>query len=237
MVVEDERLPRAELRAMLEAEGVDVVGEADSVATGLHVIKQLEPELVLLDIQLGRETAFDLLDRLDVDCDIIFVTAYDHHAVKAFELNAIDYLLKPVEQDRLREALGRLAAPDKDESSEDPQAAAVPAPYLAGDRLFVKASDRWRFLRVDEISVVEAAGDYTRLRLMDGGEVLLSRPVKEWEERLPGDRFVRIHRSTIVNLDHVTKVDEWFNHTFQVHVKGIERPYSMSRRYAARLKR
>lgn len=227
VVVEDERLPRMELCSMLAREAVKVVGEAASVDEALTVIDEHGPDLVFLDIQLGRETAFDLLERTEADFDVIFVTAYDEHAIRAFQVNALDYLLKPVDPDRLKKALARMASG----SQPDDQ-----VPLELEDRLFVKVSNGWRFLKIGNIKVIQAAKDYTRLRLADGAEIHIAKPIREWQDRLPSQAFARIHRSTIVNLEYVLKVDEWFNRTYQVHVEGIEKPFSMSRRNAQRLK-
>ncbi|MEZ4416106.1 MAG: LytTR family DNA-binding domain-containing protein [Gemmatimonadota bacterium] len=230
VVVEDERLPREELCAMLGAEGIEVVGQAATVDEAVRIIGAKRPDLVFLDIQLGRESAFDVLEHSDEPFDVIFVTAYDQHAVRAFEVNALDYLLKPVNPERLREALGRL---ESEEAITGPDALESLAP---DDRLFLKVGSKWRFLRIDTIRVIEASGDFTRVRLLDGADLLIGKSLREWEARLPDRLFVRIHRSTIVNLDQVRRIDEWFNRTFQVHMEGIPEPYAMSRRYAARLK-
>jgi len=230
VVVEDERLARVELCALLEREpGVTVVGEAEGVDEALAVIARERPDLVFLDIQLGRENGFDVLERSDSDFDVIFVTAYDQHAVRAFEVSAVDYLLKPVHAGRLSEALRKAG------EAADWAATALP-PLDAEDRLFVKAGQHWRFLKVDTIKVIESAGDFTTVHTTAGAEILIARPLREWEARLPNRLFSRIHRSTIVNLEWVERVDEWTNQTFQVRMKGMPAPYAMSRRYAARLK-
>ncbi len=230
VVVEDERLPRVELCALLAEEGVRVVGTAATVDEAVSCIEEHEPDVVFLDIQLGRESAFDIFDRTRADFTVIFVTAYDQHAVRAFELNALDYLLKPVEPERLRAALGRLS---EGPVSDPPVTTERLQP---GDRLFVRADNRWRFLKIDDVYAIEASRDYARLRMADGASLLLPRPLRDWEAKLPPSSFVRIHRSTIVNLGFVTDVEEWFNRTYLVHVRGIKKPYTMSRRYASRLK-
>jgi len=209
---------------------VAVAGEAFSVESAIERIGALRPDLVFLDIQLGDGTGFEVLERIPVTFDVVFVTAYDAHALKAFEVNALDYLLKPVNADRLAAAIHRLDA-----------GSAITAPRDEGalerdDRIFVRANTGWRFLEISTIRLIEAAGDFTRLYVSDGSVFLLGKPLREWEERLPARLFVRIHRSVIVNLAHVLKVDEWSGQTFHVHVKGIDTPFPMSRRYAARLR-
>jgi two-component system LytT family response regulator len=230
VVVDDERLARVELCSLLAGEpGFSVVGEAANVTDALALIAKERPDLVLLDIQLGHETGFDILERTDATFDLIFVTAYDRHAVRAFEVNAVDYLLKPVNATRLKEALRRLDDPP----SGSP---ATEQAWEADDRVFIRIRDRWHFLKISSITAIEAAGDFTTVRVKDGTDILFSKSLREWEARLPGKIFARIHRSTIVNLEFVERVDEWTGQTFQVQVKGVAKPYAMSRRYAARLK-
>lgn len=231
LVVDDERLARMELRSMLAAHPeIHVVGEAAGVGEALAMISSARPDLLFLDIQLGQETGFDLLTQTEPTFDVIFVTAYDEHAIRAFEVNAADYLLKPVRADRLASALEHL---DGDPGHTDRD---VP-PLDLSDRLFVKTGDRWQFLQVGAIVAIEARGDYTRVRTTDGATVLLGKALRLWERQLPERTFVRIHRSTMVNLDHVDRVEEWSGQTFHVHLRGVAQPYQMSRRYAARLKR
>lgn len=230
LVVEDERLPRRELCALLEERGVEVVAEADSVATARAAIRRERPDLVFLDIQLGRETAFDLLEAETGTFDVVFVTAYDRYAVRAFEVNAVDYLLKPVDPDRLSEALDRLDRPPTETTPDDPPGVTLE------DRLFLRAGKRWKFVRVADIVAIEADGDYTRVRLRGADDLMLGRSLRTWETLLPSRPFARIHRSTLVNLNYVIRVDEWFNRTFRVHVQGIDEPYAMSRRYARRMR-
>jgi two-component system LytT family response regulator len=231
LVVEDERLPRRELCSLLAERGVEVVAQADSLASARAALAEHRPDLVFLDIQLGKETAFDLLEQVEADFDVIFVTAYDRYALRAFEVNAVDYLLKPVDPVRLDEALARLNGGGSDERT-----GAEPQALTLADRLFLKDGRRWTFVPVEAIRVIEADGDFTLIRTTDGRAIMLGRSLRAWEAVLPSETFVRIHRSTIVNLDHVTDVEEWFNRTFRVHVAGRETPYAMSRRHAAKLR-
>jgi len=230
LVVDDERLARVELRAMLAAHPeIQVIGEAAGVEEALTTIARDRPDLVFLDIQLGHETGFDLLARTEPTFEVIFVTAYDEHAIRAFEVNAADYLLKPVRADRLASALERLEAGPRSDGADAPR-------LELEDRLFVRAGTQWRFLQVAAIISIEARGDYTRLRTVDGAALLLGKALRIWERQLPERTFVRIHRSTIVNLDQVDRVEEWSGQTFHVYLRGVPEPYQMSRRYAARLK-
>lgn len=230
LLVEDERLTRKDLRDMLAGmPEVVVVGEAGTLSEAVQMIKEHDPELVFLDIRLGRESGFDLLSRVEARFDVVFVTAFDEFAVKAFEMGAVHYLLKPVELEPLQEALRRI------ELKQLPKVTAE-SRFVEGDRLFVHSGTEWRFLEVNTIKWIEAVGDYSRLHLTEGRPMLLHRPMREWEARLPKRIFRRVHRSVIVNLDHVQRVEEWSASTFHLYLKGLAEPVRMSRRYAARLK-
>ena len=230
LLVDDERLARAELRSLLAPhEQVDIVGEADSLEAAVECIERLHPDLVFLDIQMPGGSGFDLLDRVRLDARIIFVTAFDAHALRAFEVNALDYLLKPVSPDRLAQALERLAVEDL-----------TPEPPVrrlqAGDRLFIQVDGQMRFIALDQIKVIAALGDYSEIWTVDGRKGLAQKPLKSWEQRLPEQDFVRIHRSTIVHMGHVERVEDWFHAAYRVYVRGIAEPFVMSRRYASRIK-
>jgi two-component system LytT family response regulator len=234
LIVDDERLARAKLHGMLEqhTDLVTVVGEADSIAAAVALVEDEQPDVVFLDIQLPGESGFDLLHRTEAAFRVVFVTAFDQHAIRAFEVNALDYLLKPVSPARLRSALERLAA-DPDDEDEQPDAT---APLTYEDHLFLAAADRPRFVQVSQLVCIEAAGAYTTLRLAGGAQVLVQQSMHVWEARLPAAYFARIHRSTIINLSAVERVDKWYNYAFRVHLRGLDEPLTMSRRYAARLK-
>jgi two-component system, LytTR family, response regulator len=229
LIVDDERIARRDLRELLvTVPDVSVVGEAGSLEEATRMIREHDPELVFLDIQLGRESGFDLLSGKEARFEVIFVTAFDQHALRAFDLGAAHYLLKPVEPAKLRTAIKRILSHDV--------APRDATPFKEGDRLFVKVVNTWRFIEIRAIRYIEADGDYSTVYLADGTNCLLSRPMREWEVRLPERLFRRIHRSTIVNLEFVVKVEEWSVSTFYVHVRGSAAPLKMSRRYAVRLK-
>jgi two-component system LytT family response regulator len=230
LIVDDERLARKDLRSLLvEHQNIEIVGEADNVGTAVELIKKSEPDLVFLDIQMPGESGFDLLEKLDISARIIFVTAFDEYAIKAFEVDAIDYLLKPVSPERLRTALERA------------QKGSVLLPEAKGklkfeDTMFLMLNTNLKFIRVNNIVCIQAAGDYSELFLSDMKKGLVQKSMMEWEERLPENHFCRIHRATIINLDHLLRIEEWFNNSYQVFLKGIEAPFSMSRRYVSKLK-
>jgi two-component system LytT family response regulator len=233
VIVDDERLARRELRTLLE-EGhsteVHIVGEAASVEEAARKIHATDADLVFLDITLGRESGFDLLPLLGEDVDVVFVTAHDQYAVRAFEVNALDYLLKPVVPGRLAIAVQRLSGPA-------PAAPAAARRLDYDDRLFLRLDERRRFVRVSEIMAIESDGDNSYLHLAPRpSRARAAKPLREWEERLPERHFVRIHRSTIINLDFVDRVDEWSHGSVMVFLRGIQEPFTMSRRYGARVR-
>ena len=230
IIVDDERLARKELRSMLaEHEIIDVVGDAETVTQAAELVHAKKPDVLFLDIQLPGETGFDLLEKITHPCQIIFVTAFDAYAIRAFEVNALDYLLKPINPARLAQAIERLMIPDS--------ASAAPARALEyEDRLFIEVDERSRFLKVSDIIVISAMGDYSQIFSSDGQKSLVLKPLKDWEERLPAKHFTRIHRSTIINVDYVERVENWFNRSYRIHIRQLAEPLVMSRRYAARFK-
>jgi two-component system LytT family response regulator len=229
LLVDDERLARRELRRLLQAHPeVEIVGEAEAVAPALELVERLTPDVVFLDIQMPGESGFDLLEQARTPFRVVFVTAFDRHALRAFEVNALDYLLKPVHPRRLARALERL----RDSTPPKPATRALDL----DDRLFVEERGHGRFVKVAAIVAVRASGDYAELQCEGGETFLLAGPLKDWDERLPERHFVRVHRSTIVNLGFIDRIDAGGNHTYRVHLRGLPEPLVMSRRYAVRVR-
>jgi two-component system LytT family response regulator len=230
LVIDDERLARKDLISLLSAhDNITVVGEADDVPSAIRAIERLNPDVIFLDIQMPGESGFDLLEKAEVEAQIIFVTAYDEYAIRAFEVNALDYLLKPVNPDRLAKALEKLEVRESE----------LPARLRSldyEDRLFLMLGRNFKFLKVNTIVSLTAAGDYSEVLASDGSKGLTLKSMKEWETRLPAQHFIRIHRSTIINMGFIDRVEEWFNYSFKVYLKGVEEPFVISRRYATRLK-
>src|SRR5262245_59036171 len=230
VIVDDERLARNKLRSLLaQHPQIRLVGEADSVDSAIETIERTMPDVVFLDIQMPGKSGFELVNRIDLPLKIIFVTAFDEYAIRAFELNALDYLLKPVSPERLTKAIDRLASPPTpiEKSSR---------PLEYDDFLFLPFVDASRFLRVRDIKCVRAADVYSEIFTAGGEKTLVLKPLNEWEERLPEKHFARIHRSTIINIEFVERVEKSFNYSFEVYLRGGVEPLMMSRRYAARLK-
>ena len=230
ILIDDERLARNDLRTLLsEYKNIDIVGEADSVQKALEIINAEDPDLLFLDIQMPGESGFDLLQKADLHARVIFVTAFDEFAIRAFEVDAIDYILKPVNPERLRTAIEKLQREVGTVKGEKRE-------LEYDDALLLSLNSHLKFVRVNSIIMIQAAGDYSEVQTVDGKKGLVQKSMSEWEQRLPEKYFNRIHRSTIVNIEYVTKIEEWFGNSYQVQLKGIDTPLTMSRRYAALLK-
>jgi two-component system LytT family response regulator len=233
VIVDDERLARRELRTLLtEAHSgvVHVVGEAESVAEAARIIEATDADLVFLDITLGHESGFDLLPHLGKDVDVVFVTAHDAHAIRAFEVNALDYLLKPVDPPRLAGTFERIAT-TPGEGRKAPRA------LTRDDRLFLRLDGTPAFIKVGDIVAIRAAGDESLVSLSDRPTaVRTTRGLGEWEEQLPDRSFVRVHRSSIINLEYVLRIEEWSHASYRVYLRGVTEPVTMSRRYGARVR-
>jgi len=230
VIVDDERLARKELTSMLsEFENVEIIGEADSVVSATELIKSTSPDVIFLDIQMPGESGFELANRTDLDSKIIFVTAYDEYALRAFEVNALDYLMKPINPKRLRQAIDRLIDDTDEKPAEGKQ-------LQYDDNLFIPLNNKFRFVKVSSILSIKSAGDYSEVKILEGAKGLVLKSMKEWESRLPEKYFTRIHRSTIINMEYVDKLEEWFNNSYRIYLKSIKEPFIISRRYAAKLK-
>ncbi|WP_263788093.1 LytR/AlgR family response regulator transcription factor [Salinibacter grassmerensis] len=227
LIVDDERLVRSELRRMLEEiNSAEVVGEAADATEAEAAVEELDPDLLLLDVQMPGDSGFDLLERLSDVPHIVFVTAYDQYAIRAFEVNALDYLVKPVEKERLADALetvqkqaalsdeaaGPVPQPGTDESEE-------PDTLTAEDQVFVKDGRRCWFVRLGEVHLFEAAGNYTQLYFGDG-EPLIHRSLNYLEERLDPDQYFRASRQHILNLDWVQAMNSRPNGKLVAHLAG-----------------
>ncbi len=291
VIVDDDLQSRKLLSIMLKKfPQIKVVGEASNISSALSLIKQTKPDSVFLDIRLGANSGFELVDKISDQAKVIFVSAFDDYALHAFEVNALDYLKKPIEKERLNITISRLLCSsnanghkgngngssnigveeknnlhldikeskdkrivipeindeeDEDKLDEDS--------YLEhdekitngfdskkrleyDDRLFISADGVSKFIKISAVQCITAEKDYSYIYLSNGKRLLILKSMAEWEERLTPKYFVRIHRSTIVNLEYVEKVEKWFNASYHVYIQNINEPFQMSRRYASKLK-
>ncbi len=229
LLIDDERLARNELRRLLAAfPAVAVVGEAANAGQAREQIAALHPDLLFLDVQMPGETGMQLLESLEPPVpQVIFTTAYDEFAVKAFELNALDYLLKPVDPARLASAIERLQA-KTGATPADP--ADKPARLEAADKVFVREGDRCWFVEVKQIRLLESEGNYTRVHF-DDAQPQLFRSLNAMEERLDAKCFFRANRRQIINLAWIEKIEPWFSGGLLVQLKGGAK-VELSRRQA-----
>lgn len=189
LIIDDEKLALTEMRLLLSAHpDVEVAGEAMNVEDALEVFQREKPDLVFLDIQLRGEVGFDFVGRLEEPLPrIVFVTAHDRYAIRAFECNALDYLLKPVQPERLAETLRRVRSAPRLPPAAQPE-----------DCVFVKMNATARFLPWNDILSIKSEGNYTRLFLADGSSPLILRTLKEWQKMAPPGHFLQAHRSALV---------------------------------------
>lgn len=224
LIVDDERLARSELRRLLASfSDVMVVGEANNADQARERIAQLKPDVVLLDIQMPGETGFELLEKLEPPAPhVIFTTAYDEFAVKAFEYNALDYLMKPVDPARLTSAIEKvrnLVRPGDRAARLAPE-----------DKVFVRDGERCWFVEARQIRLLESEGNYTRIHFTDA-QPQLFRSLNAMEERLDPKTFFRANRRQIINLEWIDSIEPWFSSGLLVTLKGGAK-VELSRRQA-----
>lgn len=234
LVVDDERLARSELRRLLAAfSDIELAGEAANASQARDQLAALQPELIFLDVQMPGESGMQLLESLDPPVPhVIFTTAYDEFAVKAFELNALDYLLKPVDPVRLAAAIDKLRAKAGAATGET-TAATRPAPrdrLAPEDKVFVREGDHCWFVEVKSIRLLESEGNYTRVHF-DTAQPQLFRSLNAMEERLDPKLFFRANRRQIINLAWIERIEPWFSGGLLVYLKGGAK-VELSRRQA-----
>lgn len=231
VIVDDEEYAREDLKAELAPfEHIQIVGEAAGIDEARRVCHFANPQLVFLDIQMPGETGFDLLQDLDPETKVIFVTAFDKYAIRAFDVNAFDYILKPVSSDRLKQSLERIDPGYTTSVNHPPD-------LLLHDRIFISSTTGAQFITVGEIAVIRAASDYSNIQLKDAKKLLFNKSMNEWDARLPSEVFVRIHRSTIININFIQRIEAWSSYRKRVFMKGIEEPCIISRNYAQSIKK
>jgi two-component system, LytTR family, response regulator len=233
VIIDDERLARNELKKLLqEFPEIEVIAEAANANEGIEKIDSLNPDLIFLDIQMPGKTGFDMLAELDKAPDVIFTTAYDDYALKAFEVNALDYLLKPVEPRRLADALHKLHLEEtRDrESASDDEIAVNKSLLHETDQVFVKDGERCWFVKLVNVRLFESEGNYVRLYFEDHKPLIL-RTLNYLDERLDNKVFFRANRKHIINLKWIENIEPWLNGGLLVKLKGGNK-IEVSRRQA-----
>ena len=238
IIIDDERLARTELRKLLQDfPEVEVVDEASNAEEGVQKIESHNPDLIFLDIQMPGKTGFEMLQELDHAPTVIFTTAYDDYALKAFEVNALDYLLKPIEPKRLADAVEKI----KKAQTGNGEARPMGAPVFTGnsllsenDQVFVKDGERCWFVRLSEVRLFESVGNYAKV-FFGANKPLILKSLNALEERLDPKVFFRANRKHIVNLHMIEKVESYFNGGLLLELKGGEK-VEVSRRQTVKFK-
>jgi len=231
LIVDDERPARKELLLLLKAfPDVEVIGESDTIHGAVEIIKSKKPGVVFLDIQLAGENGFELLEKVSGDFRVIFVTAYDEYAIRAFEVNATDYLLKPVDPKRLEMSIERISG-----NPHNLQSPGKSFEYT--DLIYVRLSNNSsKFIRLNSVIAIISLGNYSKLVSSDGNTYLVLKTLKQWEEELPRNHFIRIHRSSIVNLEYIQKIERHSGNGHRVQMKDMAGALEVSRSCVSKLK-
>ncbi len=233
IIIDDERLARNELRKLLlEFPNIEIVDEAANADEGIEKIDALSPDIIFLDIQMPGKTGFDMLTELDKSPHVIFTTAYDEYALKAFEVNALDYLMKPIDPKRLSDAI------QKYEQAEEKELAAQQAfnrgMLTENDQVFVKDGERCWFVKLAEVRLFESVGNYAKV-FFGTNKPLILKSLNALEERLDEKSFFRANRKHIVNMRMIEKIEPYFNGGLLLDLKGGEK-VEVSRRQAVKFK-
>lgn len=228
IIVDDERLARKELHNLLaKYPSIEIIGEYDNAEDAINEIERQKPDLVFLDIHMPGKDGFGVLEELIYVPQVIFVTAYDEYAIKAFEVNALDYLLKPIQPERLDEAINKLSAQlQTNETSTNK--------LTAKDQVFVKDGEKCWFVKLEDVPMFESEGNYVRV-YFKGNKPLILKSLNNLANKLDEDVFFRANRKFIINLNWIEDVENWFNGGLMVKLKTGEK-VEISRRQATKLK-
>lgn len=229
LIVDDERLARKELISLLgDFKNIEILGEAANADEALEMIEQKKPDVIFLDIQMPGKTGFELLESLDKAPKVVFTTAYDEYALKAFEFNALDYLLKPIHQERLKECISKLSVDVKDEFGSSGEKLSL------DDRVFVKDGERCWFVKLSDVRLFESDGNYIKV-YFDNNRPMIHKSLNALDKKLDERSFFRASRKHIINLSWVEGIESWFNGGLLVRLKGGDK-IEVSRRQASKFK-
>lgn len=227
-LIDDEHLARQAMRQLFAAHAsVEIVGEADNVERGKKMILETKPDAIFLDIQMPGADGFELLAGLDPAPKTVFVTAHSEHAVRAFEVHAIDYLLKPVRLERIAESLQRLQAETEDKTVH----------YRPSDRICLHTPGWTTVAALSDLIVLKADGDFTRFFIQGHNPLLICQSLGTYEATLPNPPFLRLDRSLIVNAERIEKADLLSRDEANLHLRGLDQPVVLGRTAWSRLKK
>jgi len=236
LLIDDERLAREELKLLLKDYlEIDIIDEAKNGQEGIEKINQLKPDLIFLDINMPGMNGFEMIKQLEDIPRVVFVTAYDEFALKAFEINALDYIMKPIDPERLKECITKLKSSEDDFVSNQQALSSRRERFLGlNDRVFIKDGEKCWFVELNKIRMLESDGNYVKV-YFDNFRPLILRSLNSFEERLDPEFFFRANRKYIINLNWISAVENWFNGGLQVELREGEK-VEISRRQAIRFK-
>ena len=236
IIIDDERLAREELKLLLkDYHEIDIIDEAKNGEEAIEKIKALKPDLIFLDISMPEMNGFEMLKQLEEIPKVIFVTAFDEYAIKAFEVNALDYVMKPVDTARLDESIQKLNLKEEDFTSQFEGAISRKDRALTlTDSVFIKDGEKCWFIELSKVRMLESDGNYVKV-YFDNFRPLVLRSLNSFEERLDPDHFFRANRKFIINLKWISQIENWFNGGLQVELREGEK-IEISRRQAIRFK-
>ncbi|MES2799598.1 MAG: LytTR family DNA-binding domain-containing protein [Bacteroidota bacterium] len=236
IIIDDERLAREELKNMLkDFLEIEVIDEAVNGEDGLAKIQSQKPDLIFLDVNMPGLNGFEMIKKLEEIPQVIFVTAYDEYAIKAFEVNALDYILKPIDPERLRDAISKLTHNEEEfETHEKETPLRNERKLTIHDQVFIKDGEKCYFIELSKVRMFESEGNYVKV-YFDTFKPLVLRSLNSFEDRLDGEFFFRANRKFIVNLRWVAKIENWFNGGLMIELTdGVK--IEISRRQAIRFK-
>ena len=240
ILVDDEPTARVQLTNRLKSHPeIEIVGEAEDVTSANDLVQTLKPDLIFLDIQMPKKNGFALLPELEnltPQPAVVFVTAYDEYAIRAFEANALDYLTKPVSAERLAKTILRLSKPPLSETGVPHPVAKAGERLAAEDLVLLRNKSLSMMVKVEEIAAIEAHGDYTRILLNEGKTLMMKQTLFYWHSQLPAGLFAKVSRSLLVNTESVAKMMKKNQHTWELQLQGAKEPIQLSNLESKRLR-
>jgi two-component system LytT family response regulator len=229
IIIDDERLARQELKNLLAAyKEIEIIAECSDAIQAKEKINELKPDVIFCDIQMPGKTGLELVEEISGAVDVVFITAHDEHAIKAFELNAFDYLLKPIQPQRLAETIKKLSIKETSTKTDNN------SPLTKTDMVFIKDGEKCWFVKLSDIRLFESEGNYVRV-YFETFRPLILRSLNSLESRLNEKEFFRASRKHIINLNFIASVESWFNGGLNVKLKD-GKEVEISRRQAVKLK-
>jgi len=241
LIIEDDAASITLLKEFLkDFSYINLLGVASNIKDAESLIKQHDKvDLIFMDIDLKGANSLDLIKHVDPKTKVLFITAFPDFAVKAFEFNTIDYIVKPISFDRLKKALSRLNIfEEEDQASVDVEMGGSKnsTRFTIDNMVLMNIDNEMKFIKIKDINFIEAKGNYTLVGLNDGSSFTTYGLIKLWEDKLPADDFFRVHRSTIVNLHNVIKIERGTYDTGILYLKGVPQPFEVSRNYFSVIK-